>query len=137
MKKLVFAVWALSLVAAGFGCSPGYYTQEGALIGATLGAWAGQDLGRDTESTLIGASLGGLAGAVIGDALEQYESDYYYYSRNTYYDRYPQQNYSYPSSHYRRNDYPRRIIRPTRRYKIYSGHDSYRSCYDVIRITVY
>ena len=58
-----------------YGCSPSYRTQQGALIGAALGAWAGQDIGHDTESTLIGAAVGGVAGAVIGDAVQTYEQE--------------------------------------------------------------
>jgi phage tail tape-measure protein len=75
MKKLLLLSLIAGVVLAGFGCGPSYRTQQGAVIGAALGAWAGQDIGHDPESTLIGAAVGGVTGAVIGDAVEQYESD--------------------------------------------------------------
>lgn len=84
MKKVLLLTLVFGLVLASTGCGPGYRTQQGAVIGAALGAWAGQDIGRDTESTLIGAALGGVAGAVIGDAMEQYEADQAYYNNNPY-----------------------------------------------------
>lgn len=76
MKKttgLVILLIGIALVSTG--CGPNYRTQQGAVIGAALGAWAGQDIGHDPESTMIGAAVGGVAGAVIGDAVEQYETD--------------------------------------------------------------
>lgn len=75
MKRILLLTLVLGLVFVSTGCGSNYRTQQGAVIGAALGAWAGQDLGHDTESTLIGAALGGVAGAVIGDAVEQYEAD--------------------------------------------------------------
>ncbi len=75
MKKILLLTLVLGVVFVSTGCGPGYRTQQGAVIGAALGAWAGQDLGHDTESTLIGAALGGVTGAVIGDAVEQYEAE--------------------------------------------------------------
>lgn len=75
MKKLVLLMLLLGVIVAASGCGPGYRTQQGAVIGAALGAWAGQDIGHDPQSTLIGAAVGGVAGAVIGDAVEQYQSD--------------------------------------------------------------
>ena len=48
-----------------------YNTQRGALIGAGVGALAGNLIGRDTEGTLIGASVGTLIGAVVGNAVDQ------------------------------------------------------------------
>ncbi len=54
-------------------------TKEGVLIGAGLGAAAGQAIGRDTEGTLIGAgigaALGGLAGNRIGAYMDRQEQD--------------------------------------------------------------
>jgi uncharacterized protein YcfJ len=75
MRKLLLLTLVLGLVVASSGCGPGYRTQQGAIIGATVGALAGHDIGEDAESTLIGAAVGGVAGAVIGDAVEQYEYD--------------------------------------------------------------
>jgi uncharacterized protein YcfJ len=73
MKKTWLLVLIMGVALVSAGCGPTYRTQQGAVIGAALGAWAGQDIGRNTESTLIGAAVGGVAGAVIGDAIEQYE----------------------------------------------------------------
>jgi outer membrane lipoprotein SlyB len=75
MRKLLLLTCVLGLVFVSAGCGSSYRTQQGAVIGAALGAWAGQDIGHNTESTLIGAALGGVTGAVIGDAVEQYESN--------------------------------------------------------------
>lgn len=75
MKKIVLVTLVASVMIVSSGCSPSYRTQQGALVGAALGAWAGQDLGHDTESTLIGAAVGGVAGAVIGDAVQTYEQE--------------------------------------------------------------
>lgn len=82
MRKFVFFTLVLGLVVASFGCGPGYRTQQGAIIGAAVGALAGHDIGEDTESTLIGAAIGGVAGAVVGDAIEQYEYDNRQYPYN-------------------------------------------------------
>ena len=41
--------------------------QTGALIGAGIGALAGQAIGGDTEATLIGAGAGAAGGYVIGN----------------------------------------------------------------------
>ncbi|MBD3304818.1 glycine zipper 2TM domain-containing protein [candidate division KSB3 bacterium] len=98
MKKLVVFAFVLGLVAITAGCGPNYRTQQGAVIGAALGAWAGQDIGRDTESTLIGAAVGGVAGAVIGDAVEQYEADHAY--QTPYYNNYQPPQYQQPPRRY-------------------------------------
>lgn len=78
MKKILLFTLIAGVMFVSSGCSPSYRTQQGALIGAALGAWAGQDLGHDTESTLIGAAVGGVAGAVIGDAVQTYEQENVY-----------------------------------------------------------
>ncbi|MBW7988589.1 MAG: glycine zipper 2TM domain-containing protein [Planctomycetes bacterium] len=41
--------------------------QTGALIGAGIGAIAGQAIGGDTEGTLIGAGVGAAGGYIIGN----------------------------------------------------------------------
>ena len=41
--------------------------QSGALLGAGIGALAGQAIGGDTEATLIGAGVGTGAGYIIGN----------------------------------------------------------------------
>jgi len=48
-----------------------YNTQRGALIGAGIGALAGQAIGRDTEGTVIGTGVGTLVGAILGNAVDQ------------------------------------------------------------------
>jgi uncharacterized protein YcfJ len=98
MKKMVWFVLVVGLILASTGCGPGYRTQQGAMVGAALGAWAGQDIGRNTESTLIGAALGGVAGAVVGDAMEQYEADQAYYNnaQPVYYGNYQYQQQQSP-----------------------------------------
>jgi phage tail tape-measure protein len=75
MRKFLFFTLVLGLMVASLGCGPGYRTQQGAIVGAAVGALAGHDIGEDTESTLIGAAIGGVTGAVVGDAIEQYEYD--------------------------------------------------------------
>ena len=92
MKKTLLFVLIMGVALVSAGCGPSYRTQQGAVIGAALGAWAGQDIGRNTESTLIGAAVGGVAGAVIGDAIEQYE-----YNNSTQYPYYRQQSGTYQS----------------------------------------
>ncbi|GAK59970.1 hypothetical protein U27_06956 [Candidatus Vecturithrix granuli] len=92
MKKTLLLVVIMGVALVSAGCGPTYRTQQGAVIGAALGAWAGQDIGHNTESTLIGAAVGGVAGAVIGDAIEQYE-----YNNSTQYPYYRQQSGYYQS----------------------------------------
>ena len=41
--------------------------QTGALIGAGVGALAGQAIGGDTQGTLIGAGVGAAGGYIIGN----------------------------------------------------------------------
>jgi hypothetical protein len=90
MKKFMLLALILGVVFMSSGCSPSYRTQQGAIIGAALGAWAGQDLGHDTESTLIGAAVGGVTGAVIGDAVQTYEQENgYQYNAAPYRSQYP------------------------------------------------
>ena len=60
---LVFAV-SLGLASVG-GCESD--AQTGALIGAGVGAIAGQAIGGDTEGTLIGAGAGAAGGYMIGN----------------------------------------------------------------------
>jgi hypothetical protein len=67
-KKIVttLLVFALSLsVVIVAGCESD--AQTGALIGAGVGAIAGQAIGGDTEGTLIGAGVGAAGGYIIGN----------------------------------------------------------------------
>jgi len=47
-------------------------TKTGVLVGAGLGAAAGQAIGRDTKGTLIGAALGAAIGGVAGNRIGAY-----------------------------------------------------------------
>ena len=50
-------------------------TQQGALIGAGVGAIAGQIVGGDTEATLLGAALGAAVGGAAGYNLDKQEAE--------------------------------------------------------------
>jgi hypothetical protein len=68
MKKIittlsVAAILSVSLI----GCTK---TQEGAGIGAAVGALAGQAIGGDTGATLIGAGAGAIIGGAVGSDQE-------------------------------------------------------------------
>ncbi len=68
MKKLlttlsVAAILGVSLIS----CTK---TQEGAGIGAAVGALAGQAIGGDTGATIIGAGAGAIIGGAIGNNQE-------------------------------------------------------------------
>jgi outer membrane protein OmpA-like peptidoglycan-associated protein len=52
------------------GCATATSEQKGAGVGATVGAVAGQILGRDSKSTVIGAGLGALGGYVWSKSME-------------------------------------------------------------------
>lgn len=60
---LVFSMSISLIVVAG--CESD--AQTGALIGAGVGALAGQAIGGDTEGTLIGAGVGAAGGYMIGN----------------------------------------------------------------------
>lgn len=54
------------------GCATSAKT--GTLIGAAVGAAAGQWIGKDTEGTLIGAGVGAAAGYMIGNEEDKEKS---------------------------------------------------------------
>ncbi|MHC4128014.1 MAG: glycine zipper domain-containing protein [Planctomycetota bacterium] len=58
----VACLWGPALALGG--CND---AQAGALLGAGIGALAGQAIGRDTEATVIGTAVGAGAGYVIGN----------------------------------------------------------------------
>ena len=62
MKKFILLIFLSSVL---FGCSNLSQKEQKALIGAGVGAVAGQALGKDTSSTLIGAGLGALGGVAV------------------------------------------------------------------------
>jgi len=67
-KRLITAcasLTAASLLMLSAGCETD--AQSGALIGAGIGALAGQAIGGDTEATLIGTAIGAGGGYVIGN----------------------------------------------------------------------
>lgn len=68
---VMFGVFGLVFLV---GCSNGITGNprtDSAILGAGVGAAAGQTFGRDTQGTLIGAGLGGLTGYMIGGQIEQ------------------------------------------------------------------
>ena len=74
MKRNLVGFAVIILVLPLIGCAAGrdrYNTQRGAVIGAGVGAVAGQAIGRNTEATLLGAGIGTLLGAIIGNAADQ------------------------------------------------------------------
>ena len=50
-------------------------TQQGALIGAGVGALAGQIIGGDTKATVLGAAVGAAVGGAAGYNLDQQEAE--------------------------------------------------------------
>jgi len=83
-RKRMLATAAVLLGAAGLlsGCND---AQGGALLGAGIGALAGQAIGGDTSATVIGTAVGAGAGYVIGN-----ESD-----KDRYHRQYHRGNYDY------------------------------------------
>tara|TARA_X000001036_G_scaffold55044_2_gene44609 strand:- start:6923 stop:7153 length:231 start_codon:yes stop_codon:yes gene_type:complete len=65
MKKLLATIAITSVVIFSMtGCNK---TQEGAGVGAAVGALAGLAIGGDTAGTLIGAGAGALVGGAVGN----------------------------------------------------------------------
>lgn len=74
---LVVPAMLLAVFAAG--CND---AQSGALLGAGIGALAGQAIGRDTQSTLIGTAIGAGAGYMIGNESDKSKQPYGRYRSN-------------------------------------------------------
>lgn len=70
-SMLVMALALIFLISCASIRSERYNTQRVAIMGAGVGALAGQVLGNDAESTLIGAGVGTLLGAIVGNAIDQ------------------------------------------------------------------
>lgn len=83
--------------------------QAGALLGAGIGALAGQAIGHDTEATLIGAAVGTGAGYIIGNESDKAK-------------RGPTREYEPAPRYY--DDRPQRPPRYYHRHGHY-GHDHY------------
>jgi hypothetical protein len=69
MTKKIITILLLFAVSLGMVFTAGCESdaQTGALIGAGVGALAGQAIGGDTEGTLIGAGAGAAGGYMIGN----------------------------------------------------------------------
>jgi uncharacterized protein YcfJ len=80
-SKITFCL----LVAVLAGCAATEQEQRagtGALVGAGVGAVAGQAIGRNTRSTVVGAGAGALLGAVVGTASAPQGARYCRFQRN-------------------------------------------------------
>lgn len=66
-KRLFLGVATASLLLIGSMLSGCNDAQAGALLGAGIGALAGQAIGHDTQATLIGAAIGTGAGYIFGN----------------------------------------------------------------------
>jgi outer membrane lipoprotein SlyB len=77
----VFGLSALLLAGSSLvvGCQSD--AQSGALVGAGIGALAGQAIGGNTEATLIGTAIGAGAGYVVGNESDK-NKDREYNARN-------------------------------------------------------
>ncbi|MBF0200748.1 MAG: OmpA family protein [Desulfamplus sp.] len=78
-KAIILALLCLFIVSCAGTTHQQRKTQEGAIIGAGVGAILGQVIGGDTEGTLIGAgigaTLGGIAGNRIGAYMDRQEAE--------------------------------------------------------------
>jgi uncharacterized protein YcfJ len=69
MKYIKYTTLTMVLLTA-TGCSSLSGGTNGAMLGAGIGALAGQAIGHDTKSTLIGTGVGALAGSIFGNEAE-------------------------------------------------------------------
>lgn len=90
MTKIIQSILVLATAATVASCG-GPNSQTGAVIGALGGAAAGgiigHQSGRGLEGAAIGGALGGVGGAVVGDAQDQRNADYYRRDRDGRYTR--------------------------------------------------
>lgn len=79
-------VLSLATVSMGLGgCND---ATAGSLLGAGVGALAGQAIGHDTESTLIGGAVGAGAGYIIGNESDKAKHNQYYHGQQQHHGRY-------------------------------------------------
>src|ERR1700679_361141 len=69
MKKFIYSVSFIVLIAAFSGCNPYNNEGEGAATGGALGALAGGIIGHQSHDTGAGMLIGGAVGAVTGAAV--------------------------------------------------------------------
>jgi len=69
MKKYLYSLSVLVLIAAFSGCNPYNNEGEGAATGGALGALAGGIIGHQSHDTGAGMLIGGAVGAVTGAAV--------------------------------------------------------------------
>jgi outer membrane protein OmpA-like peptidoglycan-associated protein len=76
MKKIISIGLVVAFLMTLQGCAGMSHqegkTKTGVLVGAGLGAAAGQAIGRDTKGTLIGAALGAAVGGIAGNRIGAY-----------------------------------------------------------------
>ena len=72
--RSIAAACLLGAAGALGGCND---AQAGTLLGAGIGALAGQAIGHDTGSTVIGTAVGAGAGYVIGNESDKAKSRHY------------------------------------------------------------
>jgi uncharacterized protein YcfJ len=70
-KRLIAAMLVLCVSLGLFICGCETSAQSGGLIGAGVGALAGQAIGHDTKSTVIGTAVGAGAGYVVGNEMDK------------------------------------------------------------------
>ena len=108
LRSVRLALAGVLIAGAGLlsGCND---AQAGALLGAGIGALAGQAIGHDTEATLIGAAIGTGAGYIIGnesDKAKRGPSREYEPAPRYYDDRpHPRPRYYHRHGHYSHDHY--------------------------------
>ncbi len=84
--SLITGVCLIMFMSGGCGnqtTSGGPVAGRSALLGAGLGALAGQAIGRDTEATLIGAGIGAGVGYIIGNEKDKKAAQTHDYTQST------------------------------------------------------
>jgi uncharacterized protein YcfJ len=76
-------MFAVLLATGGCGNGQASDAQKGTVLGAGIGALAGQAIGGDTEATLIGAAVGAGAGYIIGNEQDKKKAQKHDYSQPT------------------------------------------------------